>query len=50
MRFIINSFKTIYNKYNIKLIHYETRKKYQIDVSNRFAALEGLKIFIVDDT
>jgi hypothetical protein len=33
-----------------KLVDHETRKEYQIDVANRFWALEGLEISSVDDT
>ena len=33
-----------------KLVDRETRKEYQIDVANRFTALEGLEISSVDDT
>ena len=33
-----------------KLVDRETRKEYQIDVANRFSALEGLEISSVDDT
>jgi hypothetical protein len=32
-----------------KLVGCETRKKYQINVPNRFSALEGLEICSVDD-
>ena len=38
--------ESIYNK----LVDLETRKEYQIDVANRFSALEGLEIASVDDT
>ena len=39
------------DRYNLnKLVDRETRKKYQIDVANRFSALEGLEISSVDDT
>ena len=33
-----------------KLVDRETRTEYQIDVANRFSALEGLEISSVDDT
>jgi hypothetical protein len=33
-----------------KLVDNETRKEYQIDVANRFSALESLDISSVDDT
>ena len=33
-----------------KLVNHESRKEYQIDVANRFSALEGLEISSVDDT
>jgi len=33
-----------------KLVDRETKKKYQIDVANRFSALEGVEIFSLDDT
>ena len=37
--------------YNLnKLVERETRKEYQIDVANRFSALEGLEISRVEDT
>ena len=32
-----------------KLVDHEIRKEYQIDVANRFSALEGLEIPSVDD-
>ena len=39
------------DRYNLnKLVDRETRKEYQIDVANRFSALEGLEISSVDDT
>jgi hypothetical protein len=39
------------DKYNLnKLLNFETRKKYQIDVANRFSALEGLEIYSVNDS
>ena len=39
------------DRYNLnKLVDRETRKQYQIDVANRFSALEGLEISSVDDT
>ena len=39
------------DRYNLnKTVDRETRKKYQIDVANRFSALEGLDISSVDDT
>ena len=39
------------DRYNLnKLVDPETRKEYQIDVANRFSALEGLEISSVDDT
>ena len=39
------------DRYNLnKLVDHETRKDYQIDVANRFSALEGLEISSVDDT
>ena len=34
----------------ISWFDHETRKEYQIDVANRFSALEGLEISSVDDT
>ena len=41
----------IADRYNLnKLVDRETRKEYQIDVGNRFSALEGLEISSVDDT
>ena len=37
--------------YNLnKLVYHETRKEYQIDVANRFSALESLEISSVGDT
>ena len=33
-----------------KLVDRETRNQYQIDVGNRFSALEGLEVSSVDDT
>ena len=39
------------DRYNLnKLVDRETRKEHQIDVANRFSALEGLEISSVDDT
>ena len=39
------------DRYNLnKLVDRETRKEYQIDVANRFSALEGLEISSVNDT
>ena len=39
------------DRYNLnKLVDRETRKEYQIDVANRFSALDGLEISSVDDT
>ena len=39
------------DRYNLnKLVDRVTRKEYQIDVANRFSALEGLQISSVDDT
>jgi hypothetical protein len=39
------------DRYNLnKLLDPETRKEYQIDVTNRFSALEGLEISSVEDT
>ena len=39
------------DRYNLnKLVDHETRREYQIDVANRFSALEGLEISSVDDT
>ena len=38
-----------YNNLN-KLIDHETRKEYQIDVTNRFLALEAIEISSVDNT
>jgi hypothetical protein len=41
----------IADRYNLnKLLDHEIRKEYQIDVGNRFSALEGLEISSVDDT
>ena len=36
--------------YTNKVLDHQTRKEYQIDVANRFLALEGLQISSVDDT
>ena len=39
------------DRYNLnELVDYETRTEYQIDVANRFSALEGLEISSVFDT
>ena len=39
------------DRYNLnKLLGYETRKEYHIEVAKRFSALEGLEISSVDDT
>ena len=39
------------DRYNLnKLVDRETRKEYQIDVANRFSALEGFEISSVDGT
>ena len=39
------------DRYNLnKLVDREIRKEYQIEVANRFSALEGLEISSVDDT
>ena len=39
------------DRYNLnKLVDRETRKECQIDVTNRFSALEGLELSSVDDT
>ena len=36
------------DRYNLnKLVDRETRKEYQIDVANRFPALEGLEISVI---
>jgi hypothetical protein len=38
------------DRYNLnKLLDYETRKEYQIDIANRFSALDALEISNVDD-
>ena len=39
------------DRYNLnKLLDYETKKEYQIDVANRFLTLQALEISSVDDT
>ena len=39
------------DRYNLnKLVDHETRKEYDIDVANRFSALEDLEISSVYDT
>ena len=42
---------SVADRYNLnKLVDHETRKEYQIDIANRFSALEGLEISSVYDT